>query len=945
MNIFLESVFYLYILSSLSMSKQKFIEVKGARVHNLKNLSVKIPHGKMTVITGLSGSGKSSLAFDTLYAEGQRRYIESLSSYARQFLGKLNKPETDYIKGISPAVAIEQKVVSSNPRSTVGTTTEIYDYLKILFSRIGKTYSPVSGNEVKKHSVSDVVDHLRSLEEGTRAYITCPIAGFQKYGVKRQLDVLKQQGYTRILLHKEVLEIDDCINAQPDGIEMAELIVDRISVSFSEENEARYADSVGLALAEGHGECSIVLADDFLKTSFSNRFELDGMEFQEPNEHFFTFNNPFGACKTCEGFGMVIGIDPDLVIPNKNLSIYEGAIAPWKGESMGEYLNELVYNAKKFDFPIHRPVAELTDEEYRLLWNGNKYFTGLNGFFKFIESQTYKIQYRVMLSRYRGKTECPDCQGTRLRKDANYVKIDGRSITDIVLIPISESHEFFSTLQLDDFDSRVSKRILPEIINRLGFLKDVGLGYLTLNRQSNSLSGGESQRINLATSLGSSLVGSMYILDEPSIGLHPKDTERLISVLHNLRDLGNTVIVVEHEEEMMQAADEILDIGPMAGIYGGEVVFQGDHASLKNATGSLTADYLNGARSIPVPSKRRPVKNKIVVSGARQYNLKNITAEVPLNVLVCVTGVSGSGKSTLIKEILYPALKKELGIFGDSIGQFGAISGDIKQVKAIEFVDQNPIGKSSRSNPITYVKAFDDIRELFAKQPLAKMRGYKAGFFSFNVEGGRCEMCEGEGEITVGMQFMADVHLECETCQGKRYKQETLEIEYRGINIADLLEMDIQAALEFFKAGEDKLEAKIVEKIQPLSDVGLGYLKVGQSSSTLSGGEAQRIKLASFLSKGFNAPSTLFIFDEPTTGLHFHDIDKLVIAFNSLIDSGHSILVIEHNTEVIKCADWIIDLGPEGGKNGGNILFAGTPEDLIKEKDNSTGRFLAPKLQ
>ena len=927
------------------MSKQKFIEVKGARVHNLKNLSVKIPHGKMTVITGLSGSGKSSLAFDTLYAEGQRRYIESLSSYARQFLGKLNKPETDYIKGISPAVAIEQKVISSNPRSTVGTTTEIYDYLKILFSRIGKTFSPVSGNEVKKHTVTDVVDHLRSLTEGTRVYITCPIVGFKKYGVQRQLDVLKQQGYTRILLHKDVLEIDDCIIQAPADIESSELIIDRISINFNEENEARYADSIGLAFAEGHGECSIVLADDFLKTSFSNRFELDGIEFQEPNEHFFTFNNPFGACKTCEGFGMVIGIDPDLVIPNKNLSVYEGAIAPWKGESMGEYLNELIYNAKKFDFPIHRPVAELTDVEYRLLWQGNKYFTGINGFFKFIESQTYKIQYRVMLSRYRGKTECPDCSGTRLRKDANYVKINGRSITDVVLMPITESHEFFSTLKLSDFDSRVSKRILPEIINRLGFLKDVGLGYLTLNRQSNSLSGGESQRINLATSLGSSLVGSMYILDEPSIGLHPKDTKRLIKVLRELRDLGNTVIVVEHEEEMMQAADEILDIGPMAGIFGGEVVFQGDHQMLKKAEGSLTADYLSGKRAIPVPSKRRPVKNKIIVSGARQYNLKNITTEIPLNMLVCVTGVSGSGKSTLIKEILYPALKKELGIFGDSIGQFGSISGDIKQVKVIEFVDQNPIGKSSRSNPITYVKAFDDIRELFAKQPLAKMRGYKAGFFSFNVEGGRCEMCEGEGEITVGMQFMADVHLECDTCQGKRYKQETLEIEFRGINIADLLDMDIQAALEFFKNGTDKLESKIVEKIQPLVDVGLGYLKVGQSSSTLSGGEAQRIKLASFLSKGFNAPSTLFIFDEPTTGLHFHDIDKLIIAFNSLINAGHSILVIEHNTEVIKCADWIIDLGPEGGKNGGNILFAGTPEDIIKQKDNSTGNFLVSKLQ
>lgn len=927
------------------MSKQKFIEVKGARVHNLKNMDVNIPHGKMTVVTGLSGSGKSSLAFDTLFAEGQRRYIESLSSYARQFLGKLNKPETDYIKGISPAVAIEQKVISSNPRSTVGTTTEIYDYLKILFARVGRTFSPISGNEVKKHSVTDVVDFLKTLKEGERAYIVSPIPNFEKYGIQRQLDLLKQQGYTRLLLNNEILDLDDCITSVPKNIEKAALVVDRISVSFNEENEARYADSINLAFAEGHNECSIVLAENFKTYPFSNRFELDGMEFQEPNEHFFTFNNPFGACKTCEGFGMVIGIDPNLVIPNKNLSVYEGAIAPWKGESMGEYLNELVYNAKKFDFPIHRPIAELTEKEYQLLWSGNKYFTGINGFFKFVESQTYKIQYRVMLSRYRGKTECLDCMGTRLRKDANYVKISGHSITDIVLMPIEESHDFFSKLDLNEYDRQVSKRILPEIINRLGFLKNVGLGYLTLNRQSNSLSGGESQRINLATSLGSSLVGSMYILDEPSIGLHPKDTKRLISVLHNLRDIGNTVIVVEHEEEMMQAADEILDIGPMAGRFGGEIVFQGNHEHLIHAKNSLTADYLTGRKSIPIPKKRRVVKSKITVSGARQYNLKNVTVDIPLHSLVCVTGVSGSGKSTLIKEIVYPAIRKELGVFGDSIGNFGQLTGDLKLIKAIEFVDQNPIGKSSRSNPITYVKAFDEIRELFSKQPLAKMRGYKPGFFSFNVEGGRCEMCEGEGEITVGMQFMADVHLECEACQGKRYKQETLEIEYRGINIADLLEMDIQSALDFFKNGTDKLDIKIVEKIQPLVNVGLGYLQVGQSSSTLSGGEAQRIKLASFLSKGYNAPSTLFIFDEPTTGLHFHDIDKLIIAFNALIDSGHSIVVIEHNTEVIKCADWIIDLGPEGGKNGGNILFTGTPEDLIKLKDNSTGQFLKSKLQ
>jgi excinuclease ABC subunit A len=926
------------------MCAQKFIEIKGARVHNLKNLDVRIPHGKLTVITGLSGSGKSSLAFDTLYAEGQRRYIESLSSYARQFLGKLNKPETDYIKGISPAVAIEQKVISSNPRSTVGTTTEIYDYLKIFFARIGKTYSPVSGNEVKKHSVSDVIDYLRKLEQGTRIYITCPVPGFSKYGSQKQLDILQQQGYSRLLLGDKVVTIEDCANLNDKDLSNALLVIDRVSIERSEEAEARYADSIQLAFTEGNGECIIVNADDFSGTPFSIRFELDGMTFNEPNELFFTFNNPYGACKTCEGFGMVIGIDPNLVIPNRNLSVYDGAVAPWKGESMGEYLDELIYGAKKFNFPIHRPINELTEEEYQLLWSGNQHFTGLNRFFRFIESQTYKIQYRVMLSRYRGRTECPDCRGTRLRKDASYVKVDGKTITDIVLMPIDESFDFFKNLDLGDHDRQVSKRILPEIVNRLGFLKDVGLGYLTLNRPSNSLSGGESQRINLATSLGSSLVGSMYILDEPSIGLHPKDTQRLIHVLKGLRDLGNTVIVVEHEEEVMQAADEILDIGPMAGIYGGKVVFQGDHSALLNAKDSLTADYLTGRRSIPVPSRRRNSKNRITVTGARQYNLKNITVDIPLYSLVCVTGVSGSGKSTLIREILYPILKRELGEAGDQPGQTAALSGDIKLIRSIEFVDQNPIGKSSRSNPITYVKAFDDIRELYARQPLAKMRGYKAGFFSYNVEGGRCEMCEGEGEITVGMQFMADVHLTCEACNGKRYKSETLEIEYHGLNIADLLEMDIQAAYDFFTLHKDKLEEKIAEKIKPLIDVGLGYLKVGQSSSTLSGGEAQRIKLASFLAKGNSSNSTLFIFDEPTTGLHFHDIDKLIIAFNSLIDSGHSIIVIEHNTEVIKCADWIIDLGPEGGKNGGNILFTGTPEDLVKEKNNATGQFLAPKL-
>jgi len=926
--------------------KEKVIEIKGARVNNLKNIDVKIPHGKITVITGLSGSGKSSLAFDTLYAEGQRRYIESLSSYARQFLGKLDKPETDYIKGIAPAIAIQQKVISNNPRSTVGTTTEIYDYLKLLFARIGKTYSPITGNEVKKHTVSDVVDFLKSFNEGEKAVIISPLQIDSSNQNTKHLEKLKQQGFLRILKNGNLIEIDELIKGNDIDLNDTFLVTDRISIDFSnEDNQIRFADSIQIAFAEGRGECGIFRLGDNSISWFNNRFELDGLEFQEPNEHFFTFNNPFGACKLCEGYGQIIGVDEDLVIPNKSLSVYEGAILPWKGETMGEYLNELIYNASKFDFPIHRPINELSDEQYKLIWSGNKYFTGLNPFFKFIESQTYKIQYRVLLSRYRGRTDCPDCMGTRLRKDANYVKIGGKSISEVVLMPLNESLQFFKSFELSPYDKSVSKRILPEIIGRLNVLIDVGLSYLTLNRKSNTLSGGESQRINLATSLGSSLIGSMYVLDEPSIGLHPRDTANLIRVLEKLRDAGNTVIIVEHEEEIMKAADLLIDIGPMAGSNGGEIVFNGKFSDLSNADQSLTAKYLTQENEIPIPNRRRKSSNKIIVKGATQHNLKNIDVEIPLNSLVCITGVSGSGKSTLIKEIVYPAIKKVIGISSDTLGRFVDLTGDIKNIKSIEFIDQNPIGKSSRSNPITYVKAFDEIRDLFSRQPLAKMRGYKPGFFSFNVEGGRCEMCEGEGQITVSMQFMADIQLPCESCDGKRFKTETLEVFYRNKSISDILEMTITEALDFFREAEGKLEEKIVSKITPLVEVGLGYLKVGQSSSTMSGGETQRIKLASFLSKGKDQVSTLFIFDEPTTGLHFYDISKLLLAFNALIDQGHSIIVIEHNMEVIKCADRIIDLGPEGGKNGGNLLFNGTPEDFIKEENNYTAEYLKEKLK
>jgi len=926
--------------------KQKSIEIKGARVNNLKNISVTVPHGKITVVTGLSGSGKSSLAFDTLYAEGQRRYIESLSSYARQFLGKLDKPETDYIKGIAPAIAIQQKVISNNPRSTVGTTTEIYDYLKLLFARIGKTYSPVSGKQVLKHTISDVVDFLKTFEDGEKAIILSPIKTYANTENKKFLEKLKQQGFIRLFKEGKAIEIEELLQVDKLSLKNYFLVTDRISIdSGNEDNLTRFADSIQIAFTEGSGECGIFRISDNTMSFFNNRFELDGIEFQEPNEQFFAFNNPFGACKLCDGFGQIIGIDEDLVIPNKNLSVYEGAIFPWKGETMGDYLNQLIYNASKFDFPIHRPINQLSDEQYKLLWSGNKYFTGLTPFFKFIESQTYKIQYRVLLSRYRGRTDCPECLGTRLRKDASYVKIGGKSISELVLMPIDECLQFFNGLSLSDYENAISKRILPEIKTRLTVLMDVGLSYLTLNRKSNTLSGGESQRINLATSLGSSLIGSMYILDEPSIGLHPRDTFNLIRILKKLRDVGNTVIIVEHEEEIMKAADQLIDIGPMAGRFGGDIVFNGKFSELSNAKNSLTAKYLTGENEIPIPKRRRKSSNKIVVKGATQYNLKNIDVDIPLNSLVCITGVSGSGKSTLVKEILYPAIKKELGISSETMGKFTELTGDLKNIKSVEFIDQNPIGKSSRSNPITYVKAFDEVRDLFSRQPLAKTRGYKPGFFSFNVEGGRCEMCEGEGQITVSMQFMADIQLPCESCDGKRFKAETLEVLYRNKSISDILDLTISEALDFFKESDGKLEEKIVAKITPLVDVGLGYLKVGQSSSTMSGGETQRIKLASFLSKGKEQVSTLFIFDEPTTGLHFHDISKLLIAFNALIDQGHSIIVIEHNMEVIKCADRIIDLGPEGGKNGGHLLFNGTPEEFTRVENNSTSQYLMEKLK
>ncbi len=1046
-----------------TLSPKQYIIIKGAAVHNLKKLDVAIPRNHFVVITGLSGSGKSSLAFDTLYAEGQRRYVESLSAYARQFIGRMDKPEVDYILGIAPAIAIQQKVNTRNPRSTVGTSTEIYDYLKLLFARIGKTYSPISGNLVKKDTVADVVDAILSKREG-RFYLSAPLWLHDGKTLHEELSILTQKGFTRVLVNGELKDIEtyaeettsakpvlksvktprkkkeealpQSINQQLQGVE---ILIDRIALSgdsdtSEDELKTRLADSVQTAFNEGHGVCKVwdlnvqskpslrsrldrekqsahvepslrgtkqsaamemgssseqtnrFVPRDDVKVSkkqsaamemgsssqqtdrfsrsnrdrddasvrddvheYSNKFELDGILFEEPTTHLFSFNNPYGACKNCEGFGSVIGIDEELVIPDKSVSIYDGAIVAWRGEKMKEWNDKLVMNAYKFDFPIHKPYFELSKYHKDLLWTGNKYFRGLNEFFKHVEEQTYKIQYRVMLSRYRGKTICPECKGTRLRKDAQYVKIDNISINELVLMPVKDSLQFFKNINLDEHDAIVAKRLLTEIVNRLQFLDDVGLGYLTMNRLSNTLSGGESQRINLATSLGSSLVGSMYILDEPSIGLHPRDTSRLITVLKSLQKIGNTVIVVEHDEEIMRAADQLIDIGPYAGTGGGQLVFQGDFRELALSGSSLTAQYLNHTEQIPLPEHRRKWKKHIGINGARENNLKNINVKFPLGIMTVVTGVSGSGKTSLVKKILYPALRKLSGGYGEQTGNFDKLDGQYTDITSTELVDQNPIGKSSRSNPVTYIKAYDDIRALYADLPFSRQRGMKPSHFSFNVEGGRCDMCQGEGVITVEMQFMADIHLKCEQCKGKRFKEEILSIEYRGKNIFDILEMTVDEALEFFAANEGpgkyhSTHTKISAKIQTLADVGLGYIRLGQSSSTLSGGEAQRIKLASFLTKGNHASNTLFVFDEPTTGLHFHDIRKLLDAFNALVKNGNTLIVIEHNLEIIKSADWVIDLGPDGGENGGHLIFEGTPEDLANCEASITGSFLKEKL-
>lgn len=927
----------------------EYIVIKGAKVHNLKNISLAIKRNKLTVITGLSGSGKSSLAFDTLFAEGQRRYVESLSSYARQFLGRMNKPEVEYIKGICPAIAIEQKVNISNPRSTVGTSTEIYEYLKLLFARIGITYSPVSNKIVKRNTVSDVVDFVCSLKEKTKVIFLAPLILKAERSINEQLSITLSEGFTRIFFNEKIYEIDEVLN---DNLSIDKenvfVVVDRLIVKNNDVSfNNRVSDSIQTVFYEGDGKCLVQYfdGDNRIDKSFSNKFEMDGITFVKPSVNFFSFNNPYGACKKCNGFGNIMGIDKDKVIPDKSISVFDGAISCWRGEKLSKWKDELVLNAYKFDFPIHKPYFELSDKQKNLLWKGNKFFKGLNAFFKYVEEKSYKIQFRVMLSRFRGKTLCKDCKGTRLRKDANYVKIAKKSITDIALMPVNQSLIFFKNIKLNEHDKEVGKRIIKEIINRLQFLNDVGLGYLTLNRLSSTLSGGESQRINLATSLGSNLVGSMYILDEPSIGLHPRDTDNLIKVLLKLRDIGNTVIVVEHDENIIKAADQIIDIGPYAGERGGEIVFQGTYNELLKNDVSLTAQFFNKKLKMIKPEICRKWKDFIEVKGANENNLKNIDVKFPLNTLCLVTGVSGSGKSSLVKLILYPALKKIKEGYAGKTGSYNRITGNVNKISDVQYVDQNPIGKSSRSNPATYVKAYDDIRNLFADQRLSKLRGYKPGFFSFNVEGGRCETCKGDGLVKIEMQFMADLFLLCPDCKGKRFKDEVLDVKYRGKNIVEVLNMTVNNAIDFFSSADEisSYEKRIINKLKPLQDVGLGYIKLGQPSNTISGGEAQRIKLAYFLSKGDKGKTTLFIFDEPSTGLHYYDINKLLISFNALIDKGHSIIVIEHNMEIIKNADWIIDLGPEGGKKGGNILFQGSPDDFIFCPDSYTASYFIHK--
>ena len=922
----------------LDYNPKTHIIIKGAHLHNLKHVDLAIPRNQMSVITGLSGSGKSSLAFDTLYAEGQRRYVESLSSYARQFMGRLNKPKVDFIKGLSPAIAVEQKVSTSNPRSTVGTKTEIYDYLKLLFARIGKTHSPISGKEVKKDSVRDVLDQIKSLETGARLLLLAPVEAESHRTLDEKIKIFIQQGFARIYVNGETQTLDTLEIAPKKGFD---LVIDRMVVRHEEDFYNRVADAIELAFYEGKGICSLLHLEDKRREVFSNKFELDGLTFLKPSVHLFSFNNPLGACPVCEGFGDVMGIDPELVIPDTSKSIYGQAIVPWRGSTMVKFYDKLVNSAYLFDFPIHKPYFELTKVQKELLWKGNSHFTGIHDFFKRIEKKNYKIQNRVLLSRYRGKTSCAQCEGTRLKEEANYVKIGGKSIGDLLQISLDNLARFFQNLELKAHDQEIAERLLIEINSRLKFVQEVGLGYLTLNRRSNTLSGGESQRIQLATSLGSSLVGSMYILDEPSIGLHPRDNERLIEVLKNLRDLGNTVIVVEHDEEIMNAADQVIDIGPEAGTLGGQIIAQGPLKQVLKSDG-LTAAYLNGTKKIEVPKKRRTSKKKIEIKGAREQNLKNIDLEIPLGVLTVVSGVSGSGKSSLVKKILYPALLRHFDIYSEKPGSYTELKGNLDTLRSVEFVDQNPIGRSSRSNPVTYIKAYDEIRSLYASLPISKNRNYQPKHFSFNVDGGRCDHCKGEGTVTIEMQFMADVILECEHCNGKRFKKEVLEVKFHDQNIDDLLCMTVDDAIDFFVYHDQK---RIIQKLQPLQDVGLGYVTLGQSSATLSGGEAQRIKLASFISQGSSKEKVLFIFDEPTTGLHFHDIQKLLTSFNALIDRGHTIVVVEHNLELIKCADHLIDLGPEAGDAGGYLVGQGTPEAIAKLPKSHTGKYLVEKLK